>query len=211
MHDRRIDGQEAIFGNQGALFMNAMTWWDHDTESIWSQVWGQAILGPLEGTRLDLVPASIVPWATWLKEHPDTSVLAIPGDLPFRPVGERPRDDFVIGISLGEDAKAYPYPIASRQRVINDAVGTNPILVYVDPQLRSIQVFLRKVGERTLTFEFRDGELLDRETGSVWNPTLGLATEGKLKGQILLQVPYVSSFDWAWLNFYPDSQFYLGQ
>jgi len=199
-----------LFGNQGALFMNAMTWWDHDSGSVWSQVWGEAIAGPLVGTRLEVLPASIVPWATWLEEHPDTLVLAIPDDLPYRPVAERPRDDFVIGISLGEDAKAYPYLIASSQRVINDTIGPNPILVYVDPERRSIHTFLRKVGERTLTFELRDGELVDRETGSRWTPTLGLATQGELEGEILLRVPYVSSFDWAWADFYPESQFYQG-
>ena len=57
VHDRRIDGEAQIFGNQGALFMRAMTWWDHKTESIWSQPWGMAIDGPLEGTRLKLIPA----------------------------------------------------------------------------------------------------------------------------------------------------------
>ena len=73
VHDRRVDGETLTFGNQGALFMNAMTWWDHDTESVWSQPWGSAIRGPLEGTALTLIPASIVPWPTWLDEHPDTA------------------------------------------------------------------------------------------------------------------------------------------
>ena len=42
--------------------MNAMTWWDHQTQSVWSQVWGQSIAGQLKGTTLELIPASIVPW-----------------------------------------------------------------------------------------------------------------------------------------------------
>jgi len=61
VHDRRVNGEAYVFGNQGGLFMNAMTWWDHTTGSVWSQVWGQSISGPLKGTTLELIPASIVP------------------------------------------------------------------------------------------------------------------------------------------------------
>ena len=63
------------FGNQGALYMRAMTWWDHKTESIWSQPLGTALEGPLEGTELTLIPASIIPWETWLDTHPETTVV----------------------------------------------------------------------------------------------------------------------------------------
>ena len=48
VHVRTVNGTAEIFGNQGALFMNAMTWWDHTTGSVWSQVWGRAIEGPLD-------------------------------------------------------------------------------------------------------------------------------------------------------------------
>ena len=52
--------------------MNAMTWFDHETNSIWSQPWGIAISGPLKGTRLDMLPFSLTLWASWQTEHPDT-------------------------------------------------------------------------------------------------------------------------------------------
>jgi hypothetical protein len=54
-----------VFGNQGGLFMNAMTWWDHESESVWSQPWGRAIAGPLKGIELELLPSELVPWETW--------------------------------------------------------------------------------------------------------------------------------------------------
>lgn len=46
VHRRELDGAEIVFGNQGALYKDAMTWWDHDTGSVWSQPTGEAILGP---------------------------------------------------------------------------------------------------------------------------------------------------------------------
>ena len=101
MHDRRIDGKTYTFGNQGALYMRAMTWWDHETQSVWSQPWGAALAGPLEGTRLNMIPANIMPWSTWLEEHPDTRVLLVDGRGSFG-ARESFSPNYVIGITLGD-------------------------------------------------------------------------------------------------------------
>ncbi len=216
MHDRRVDGKTLTFGNQGALFMNAMTWRDHDTESIWSQPWGSAIHGPLEGTALTLIPASIIPWRTWLDEHPDTTVLN--NDLDLRQSSASPiRDDFVIGVALAESATAYPYLLASDLRVISDWVGEHPVAVFVDPETRDIKVFLRATASVSVgagdvsevTFERNDaGEIVDHQTGSLWDVSRGVAIQGPLKGAALQQVPYVTSYDWAWDDFFPHSTVY---
>lgn len=206
MHDRRINGQAHTFGNEGALFMNAMTWWDHETESIWSQPVGQAIAGPLEGTVLSQIPSSVLPWSTWLAEHPDT--LALKLGQGFFGGREVPRDDFVVGVALGEYAKAYPFPIVAREQVINDAIGPYPVVVHGDPQTRAVHVFFRHAGNQELTFRGQDGVLVDRETGTRWHPVTGLGLQGPLKGAFLEPVPSSSAFDWAWLDFYPESEFY---
>jgi hypothetical protein len=207
VHDRRINGRTVVFGNQGWLYMRAMTWWDHDTGSIWSQPIGEALIGPLRGTKLRLLPVALVPWATWRAEHPDTLVLDddIGFGFGFR---EPPRDDFVIGIALGEFARAYRYPDAAKARVINDTIGPHPVLVYADPATRRVQTFLRALRDRTVTFMLRDGALVDEETQSTWDPLRGLATAGPLRTEALRIIPHNSSFDWAWLDFYPHSTFY---
>ena len=56
VHRREVNGETLVFGVQGALWMNAMTWWDHATGSIWSQPLGEAIAGPLRGETVQLVP-----------------------------------------------------------------------------------------------------------------------------------------------------------
>ena len=125
--------------------MNAMTWWDHATRSVWSQPWGASIAGPLKGTSLRLIPASIVPWGTWLAEHPDTTIVANDLDREFYS-SERAYDEFVIGVALQDAATAYRYSIAAEQRVINDVVGSFPVAVFVDPDTRDLRVYLRRVG-----------------------------------------------------------------
>jgi hypothetical protein len=209
VHDRRVDGAAAVFGNQGGLFMNAMTWWDHETGSVWSQVWGQAIAGPLKGATLDLIPASIVPWGTWKAEHPDTLAMTNDKGGIFNRT-ERPRDGWVIGIALAEHSKAFYYPALAQDGVVNDFIGPFPVVLYTNPETRNVKAYLRQVGDDVLTFKLDDSGqfLVDDETGTSWDIAWGTGREGKLQGQVLLRVPYLSSFDWAWLDFHPNSEFY---
>lgn len=60
MYDRRIDGRSHTFGNQGALFMNVMAWWDYETDSIWSQPLGMAIDGSLPRRLLTRLGISLL-------------------------------------------------------------------------------------------------------------------------------------------------------
>ena len=204
-----------------------MTWWDHGTGSIWSQPWGTAIAGPLEDTALTLLPASIVPWSTWLREHPETTVVANDLDIPrvdvltgielYDGVDQRysgQRDDFVIGVALGESAVGYRFTLASELGIINDRVGEHPVVVLADPETRAIHVFLRVVdgsglGADEVVFELdHDGRLLDLETGSVWDAARGEAVEGPLAGAALQPVPWITSFVWAWRDFFPHTRLY---
>lgn len=205
MHDRRIQGGTKTFGNQGWLYMRAMTWWDHETQSIWSQPIGEALIGPLRGTRLRALPAALVPWTSWRAEHPQTLVLDEPGFALFR---ERPRDDFVIGIALGEYAKAYRYRDVAQARVINDTIGPHPVLIFADPGTRRVQTFIRQVRDHVLRFAWQDQRVVDIPTGSTWDPLRGIAVAGPLRGDVLRTIPHNASFDWAWLDFYPHSETY---
>ena len=205
MHDRRVDGETLVFGNQGGLFMNAMTWWDHKTVSVWSQPWGRAIAGSLKGTELELIPSQLLPWQAWREAHPETWALKV-DDFPYRP--EQFSRGYVIGVSLGDSATAFPYDLAAQVRIINDTVGPYPVVVFVNAEMRAVLVYLRKVDERVLTLVERDGLVQDQETGSTWQLDRGVAVDGPLKGQVLRTVPYVPAFPGAWRDFYPNSRWY---
>ena len=132
MHDRRIDGEAYTFGNYGALYMNAMTWYDHETQSVWSQPVGMALQGGYHGVSLEMIPAAVVPWATWKKEHPDTLVLDVQSDWIVRFTADPfigSRGEYVIGVALAGRAKAYPFEVVSKQVVVNDHIGELPVLV----------------------------------------------------------------------------------
>jgi hypothetical protein len=177
VHVRTVNGETEVFGNQGALFMRAMTWWDHSTGTVWSQVWGRAIDGPLKGTELELIPSQTIPWGTWKEQHPDTLIMT--NDLKRLSFArERFRSNYLIGISIGDAAKAYPYGVAAKERVINDFVGSHAVVVHVDPVTRAVTAYLRNLNDQILTFELGDNGLIDSETGTTWDPVNGLAVDG---------------------------------
>ncbi len=205
MHDRRIDGVPQTFGNAGGLFMSAMTWYDHETRSIWSQPWGRAIEGPRRGITLFLLPSQLTTWGAWRREHPESLVMVT----DFERYGgsrTRFREGFVIGVILEDAAKAYPFSLARERRVINDWVGDHPVLVWASED--NFHAYLRRVGDMVLTFRAEGDDVVDGETGSRWDVARGLAVSGPLRGQGLLALPVTSAFDWAWLDFYPESEIY---
>ncbi len=201
MHDRRIDGQTHVFGNAGALFMNAMTWYDHETTSIWSQPWGRAIDGRLKGVELFLLPSQLTTWTSWQAEHPDTLVMVNDVNRLLRRQGFNP--DFVIGLVLADGARAYYYEDVANAGVINDTFDDYAVVLWA--AANNFHAYLRQVGERTLSFQAAGDDLVDEQTGSTWNVARGLAVDGPLQGESLQPVPSTTAYDWAWLDFYPHS------
>lgn len=121
---------------------------------------------------------------------------------------EKPYDGFTIGVTLDEWATAFPYELAAEAGVVNDHVGPYPVVVHVKADSRAIHVFVRQVGERTLTFVMQDGAVQDEETGSTWQLDRGIAVAGLLQGEALRSVPYIPAFKDAWRDFYPDSEWH---
>ena len=193
------------FGNAGALVMNAMTWFDHETDSIWSQPIGQAFRGPLQGTQLELLPFQLTTWSNWVSSYPETLVMT--NDVNrLGNSRQRFQPGFVIGLILDDQAKAYYYEDVEAVGVINDTLGETPIMVWAESN--DIKAFIRQLGDQTLTFKLENGVLVDLETGSTWDITRGLAVEGPLIGEGLQPVPSLSSFDWAFNDFYPQGEIY---
>ena len=214
MHDRRLDGETEKFGNNGALFMNAMTWWDWSTGSVWAQPWGLAIDGELRGARLRQLPMSLTTWGEWQADYPDSLVLADDRYHPPRLQNVEFQTDFVVGIALDAAAKSFAFSTLREEVVVNDSVGAVPVALYTPPGGGNVHAFVRRLGDRVLTFELAEGGgpcLRDVETGSLWDAVLGLAVEGPLTGQALQRAPTASAFDWAWRDFYPHSVEYRGR
>ena len=60
--------------------------------------------------------------------------------------------DPVIGVVVGDEARAYPLRILQVHEVVNDTLGGAPIAVVYQPLCGAMAVFDRNVGGETLTF-----------------------------------------------------------
>ena len=208
MHDRTINGETYVFGNAGGLYKNAMTWWDHTTQSIWSQPTGEVLSGPLEGTKLQPLPFQLTTWKNWITTHPDTLVMS--NDL--NRIGNARQgfnESFLIGVTIADLAKAYPYLDVESQIIVEDTLGKFPLLVWAKDE--DYRVFLRRVNDQELHFAWENDMLVDLETGSLWDPRLGLAKEGDFRGEVLQQIPTLSIWLAYWDDFYPDGEIYKAQ
>ena len=78
--DRRIGGRVLTFGVSGYLYHANQVLFDRETRSLWSQLLGGAVTGPLRGTKLTDVPVVETTWGEWLAAHPRTLVLSIRRD-----------------------------------------------------------------------------------------------------------------------------------
>ncbi|MEZ5338505.1 MAG: DUF3179 domain-containing (seleno)protein [bacterium] len=77
---REQDGRELEFGVSGLLHNSNMLMFDRarrGEESLWSQLRGQAVSGPLSGRELEQLPLQLIDWGSWLELHPGSSV-AVP-------------------------------------------------------------------------------------------------------------------------------------
>lgn len=203
VHRREIAGREVVFGNHGALYGNAMTWWDHETGSVWSQPRGEAIIGDLKGHRLELVASTLSHWSAWKEAHPETLAIDAWG-FPMV-VG---LDDLAFVVDLGAETVAYEYQeVVSSGGVINDSVAGVELAVVVDPtNEQRWAVFSRRLDEAVVELRIVEGTLLDIATQTIFDPVRGSAVEGPLRGQVMDLLPATTIFPKDFATFWPDGR-----
>lgn len=229
MYDREVAGQELTFGVSGKLVRNVLVMYDRQTDSLWSQLLGEAIEGELTGTRLEFLPSWMTTWAEWRAMYPDTVALDKNGRRgafdsyddyfasPRAGVIDETFSDtrldtkaFIIGVATADEAVAYPFATLAGSPVVNDSAGGRPVVVVFDTENLAGVVYDRNVGGRVLTFAPGDARLrlTDAETGTIWDGFTGVALAGPLAGETLARVPSTRSFWFGWKDFYPQTRLY---
>ncbi len=204
VHRRQIDGTDIVFGNQGALWGNAMTWWDHDTGSVWSQPIGEAILGPRKGERIELLPSSLTLWGAWKEEHPRTVALDVSAGFDRFSLSQ-----MALVIDFGTDVAAYPVPMLRDVGVVNDVVAGVEVAVLIDPtDDQRWAVFSRRLDDAIVELSIVDGEVVDVASGTRFDPIRGIGRGGDLDGEILDLLPAFTSFPKDVPTFWPEARFW---
>ena len=224
-----VDGQAHTFGVSGKLWRNGLVMYDHQTETLWSGVTGEALQGKLKGKQLEILAAQPkVRWDDWKTAYPGSKVLTLFGfqdldednysDYHFSPmtgiVPVEHRDDRlhpkakVIAIRIGDQARAYPLALFNQAtKVVTDRVADKELVVYRDAASEASAVFERVLEGQKLSF--KPGKtwttLEDTTTGSTWNIVSGKAVAGPLKGKALEQVPHYQIYWFGFVDFFPEA------
>ncbi|MDH3754784.1 MAG: DUF3179 domain-containing protein [Acidimicrobiia bacterium] len=245
--DRRVDGEVLRFGVSGLLRKSDLVMWDATTDSLWQQISGEGIVGTFAGTQLEVISTSIVSFGDFSESFPDglslsrdTGVGSGYGANPYAGYSSRtgpiagffqgdpddrlPALERVVGVTVGDELKAYPFSVIQTQPAINDEVGGEPIAVFwggtttdaldgvviaESDQIGSGIAYERTVNGQVLTFTANgDDTFTDAETSTTWN-LLGQAIDGELAGAQLEVAQHRNEFWFAFSGFFPDADLYL--
>jgi hypothetical protein len=220
---RVVDGKTLHFRLAGINNGNALMR-DEQTSTIWQQTTGRAIFGPLKGHQLEQLHSDELSFALWRREQPRGMVLRPDPEyaslyeskqweqhiarygsvVDTTRTGIKPRE-LMIGISAPEASKAYPYQLLLNEKLIQDRVGTDRVLLIVGPDNLSVRAFLA-----TSTFirqPHNDALMTDTETRSQWN-FQGCAISGRLSGHCLTPTEATKDYWFDWLNYHRATTVY---
>lgn len=80
MYARRVEEKALTFDFAEGLVKNNLLIVDRETQSIWSQLEGKAVSGPLKNTPLKVIPTIQTTWKHWRTMHPETRVMMVEGE-----------------------------------------------------------------------------------------------------------------------------------
>lgn len=157
-----VEGASKTFGVSGLLYNNDVLLYDRETESLWSQILGEAVSGTEKGKKLTMIPSQITTWEKWSSDYPRTYVLTTKTGhyknyetSPYERYAENTRLMFpvknnsdlfppkerVIGVEVNGRYKAYPFSELSKTTGrITDKFNGVKLRIYFDEKSGSIKV-----------------------------------------------------------------------
>ncbi len=165
--------------------------------------------GELKDATFDFIPATLTTWKDWKHKYPDSTVLNLPRTASsFVREMMNHEDVYAYGIKVGSDSAAYSYTKLFKQPVIEDELAGSPLVLAFDADSTRTFAYVREVEGKTISFEpeLKDGFLVDKETGSEWDPWTGESTRGSYEGIQLKPVYGLITYIKSWKQFYPDSR-----
>lgn len=154
--DRKVAGAILEFGVSGMLRNSDMVMFDRQTDSLWQQITGEAIVGHHTGAMLRILPSQMIPFGQFQQSYPNGLVLSRDtgfqrdygrnpytgyefGKGPIMPVRSaratslRPMERLVV-VKNGKGYRAYPISQLARKGVIEDKAGGRHVVLLYNPE-----------------------------------------------------------------------------
>ena len=189
--------------------------------------------------KLDFFPVALTTWAEWVAENPDTKVLSLDNEFyppyfyepetsqrsiyyDYRvradtmfPVWNRDHvleaKDEVLGLSVGDEYRAYPIMKLRELRVVNDSIGGKNVVIVSSGMSSDVRVF--ESGDETfaladgVTVESVPGSLVDSD-GDTWIVSDSGLRRAEEEGEPLSRLPSFVVFWFGWYAFHPHTTLY---
>jgi hypothetical protein len=222
-----INGERQTFRLVGARHYNAIIE-DQNTGSWWYQATGEAAVGPMQGSQLKEITYEQSTLAAWLNKHPSSLILqpdnnfktdytdlknydriqAVDRDSTLKNKDSLVRKSWLVGVIVNKQPKGYNWRKLEKSRVVNDQLGTTPLLIALENDSLTYHAWNRQVDGKNLNFKIDDnGELTDQETASIWDWD-GLCTSGAQKGKRLAKLQAYQEYRHSWKHFHPTTLFW---
>ena len=232
-YDPVVGGTRRLF-NVFGIYRGVMAMVDPSTETVWSHLTGEALLGPDKGKTLAVLPLINTTWGDWKRLHPDTTtpswdtsyrryyrahVVSGRDYLPsmFPPTLKGLADDrlppnaLVLAVRVEGKPRAYPFEaLAKAPDVVQETLGGVPIAAFYVPESRAAAAFDRRLDGAALDFTRaadRPGLFQDKGTASQWTVE-GLCVSGSLKGKQLARVFSLQAEWYGWSAYFPQTTVY---
>lgn len=210
-----VNGKHEQFRLVGMDHFNAMIE-DVTTRSWWRQATGEAIAGKLKGNKLAELLSTQTSLRQWLQLHPQTLILqADPAftnryDSAFKYESGTSKSkltgtdslswkdkSWVIGIKIGDKAKAYDWNRLKKERIIHDTFNQTPILLLLAKDDKSFFAFEQPV--KIASVVLRNDTIIMNSKHYRMNGK-GIDTNFNLK-----PVPAYQEFWHSWRTFQPHT------
>lgn len=159
--DRQISDDYVMqMGVTDKLYNSNFLMYDMGSKSWWHQVSGEAIVGEMAGTRLEMVPSLVVSFETFAERYPDGQVLVGDADDPDRIYTINPYIHYdssdsplmsnatydprlkplqrVLAAVVADTPVAYSYAYLERMQVVNADVEGVPVVALWQPGMLSV-------------------------------------------------------------------------
>jgi hypothetical protein len=223
-----VDGRVLTFRLAGINNQNFLMR-DEETGSYWQQISGKAISGPLRGKQLSFVHWDELSFEAWRDENPRGMVMLPVGQYASqyaakdwetkmkkaRTVVDTSKTgldarELMVGVEASGASRAYRHERVLSQKLIQDRVGGEAILLVVGLDGKSVRGFFAELPESGVVPEFyRKEELggglfVDSETGGEWN-FQGCAVSGALARKCLAPLKIVKDYWFDWQLYHPQT------
>lgn len=184
--DREIEGKVYTFGVSGLLYKNNILMYDHQTDSLWSQLMMSGISNEGKEKPLTIRFGEQMSWKAWKEKYPTSEILST--DTGFkRHYGGESQGACEMDKSLFNPFVNSTKKSEKRSRVIGVVINKTP-KAYEIESLEKSEVLKDNVGGIEITIRYDE----------TFHHTVVTDAKGN-------KIPYILVYAFAWEAFYPHT------